>query len=117
MIVYKFRLFDLFLYVLITLLTLSFLYPIAHMIAMSISDPIELGFKTIGIMPVGFSVDAYTFILNDHRIMRYYFNTILYAVTGVPLVSFIPLTILVILANRRQRRLEAEAELRTMNSG
>ena len=74
--------FDTILVILFSLASLSFVYPIVMTIAMSLSDPVKLGFKSVSVWPVGFSFDSYKLLLSDGRIMRYYFNTILYAVTG-----------------------------------
>ena len=74
--------FDIILIILFILVSLSFIYPIVTTIALSFSDAKVLANRTIGIWPVGFSLDSYGMLLADGRIMRYYLNTIMYAVTG-----------------------------------
>ena len=69
-------------YAIIVILTFIFLYPMLNCIAISISDSVKLGGKAITIFPVGFTLDAYKYMLSDAKVYRYYANTILYAVLG-----------------------------------
>ena len=69
-------------YVIIILLTLSFLYPVIYCLSMSLSDPEVLGGQAIGILPKGFSLDAYKYLLSSSKVYRYYGNTLLYAGLG-----------------------------------
>jgi len=64
------------------LLSLSFIYPILYTLSMSVSDAKQLGPRNIKILPVGFTLQSYQYLLSDGRILRYYLNTILYASTG-----------------------------------
>lgn len=75
-------LFDVVNIVFFVLISISFIYPLLMTLATSISNPEMLGSKSVSVWPIGFSVDAYRLLLSDGRIMRYYFNTILYAVSG-----------------------------------
>ncbi len=61
------------------LLSLSFVYPIIMTLAISLSNVTELGYKNVGFLPIGFSLESYRHILSDARILRYYANTIIYA--------------------------------------
>ncbi len=78
----RFTLFDFFTYLFFIVLSFSFLYPLLNQLAMSVSDARQLEWQTIGIFPVGWSLDSYKMLLSDNRIMRYYGNTIMYAATG-----------------------------------
>jgi len=78
----RFTLFDFFTYLFFIVLSFSFLYPLLNQFAMSVSDAKQLEWQTIGIFPVGWSLDSYKMLLSDNRIMRYYGNTIMYAVSG-----------------------------------
>jgi putative aldouronate transport system permease protein len=80
--VFKFGIFDFLLVLVFLLISLSFIVPILMQVALSFSDADELGFRTIGVFPVGLSLDSYQMLFADRRIVRYYFNTILYAVVG-----------------------------------
>lgn len=59
-----------------------FIYPILYCISMSVSNAEILGSKNIKLMPVGFTLQSYDYLLSDGRILRYYLNTITYAITG-----------------------------------
>lgn len=69
-------------YLINILLTLAFMYPIVYCLSMSLSDPEMLGGKAIGLLPKGFSLEAYKYLLSSSKVFRYYGNTILYAGLG-----------------------------------
>lgn len=69
-------------YLINILLTLAFIYPIVYCVSMSLSDPEILGGKAIGLLPRGFSLEAYKYLLSSSKVFRYYGNTILYAALG-----------------------------------
>lgn len=69
-------------YIITIILTLIFLYPVIYCLSLSLSDPVLLGGKTIGLLPKGFSLDAYKYLLSSNKVYRYYANTILYAGLG-----------------------------------
>ena len=74
--------FDVFLVILMILLSCAFLYPLLNMLALSISDAQTLKSSPIYLLPVGFSLESYKALLNDNRILLYYWNTIKYAAVG-----------------------------------
>lgn len=74
--------FDVFLVILMLLLSCAFLYPLLNMLALSISDAQTLKSSPIYLLPVGFSLESYKALLNDNRILLYYWNTIKYAAVG-----------------------------------
>jgi putative aldouronate transport system permease protein len=78
--------FDVVTYVFLSLLSASFLYPLVSQLAISVSDPLTLGWSRAGIIPKGFTLDAYGLLLSDGRILRYYANTIMYAVGGTAMM-------------------------------
>ena len=69
-------------YMIIIILTLAFLYPVIYCLSMSLSDPDILGGQPIGLLPKGFSLEAYRYLLSSSKVFRYYGNTILYAGVG-----------------------------------
>lgn len=69
-------------YILCIVLTLAFLYPVVYCLSMSVSDAEMLGGQPIGILPKGFSLEAYQYLLSSSKVFRYYANTILYAGLG-----------------------------------
>ena len=78
----RFSIFDFLIYLFLTLLSLSFLYPIANQLALSISDAGELGWQRVNVVPIGFSTDSYRALLANDAILRYYINTVKYAAIG-----------------------------------
>ena len=78
----RFSIFDFVISLFLVLLSLSFLYPIANQLAISISDADQLGWQGVTVLPVGFSTDAYRALLSNDAILRYYVNTIKYAAVG-----------------------------------
>lgn len=74
--------FDVFLVILMILLSCAFLYPLLNMLALSVSDAQALKSSPIYLLPVGFSLESYRALLNDNRILLYYWNTVKYAAVG-----------------------------------
>ena len=74
--------FDVFLVILMILLSCAFLYPLLNMLAPSVSDAQTLKSSPIYLLPVGFSLESYKALLGDNRILLYYWNTIKYAAVG-----------------------------------
>lgn len=83
------RVFDFFLYAIILLLTLVCVYPLYFTIIASISDPHAVYTGKVGLLPVGFSLEAYTTMLQNDAIWRGYGNTIFYTVGGTLLNLFL----------------------------
>ena len=79
---------------LMILLSLCFIYPIVMTLAQSFSDAKAMVVKTVFLFPVGFSLDSYKQLLSDISILRYYWNTIVYAGLG----TFLTLTLTGMLA-------------------
>jgi putative aldouronate transport system permease protein len=80
--------FDYFNYAFITLLSAAFLYPMVMTLSLSISD-MEQSSRAFTLLPHGFSLDSYKYLLTDGKILRYYFNSIYYAVCGTLLTLVI----------------------------
>ena len=74
--------FDVFLVILMILLSCAFLYPLLNMLALSVSEAQTLKSSPIYLLPVGFSLESYKALLGDNRILLYYWNTIKYAAVG-----------------------------------
>ena len=73
-------LFDVVNYAFVGLLCLIFIYPVLLTLSISLSDPGIPG--SITLIPRGFTLDSFAFLLKDPRIVRYYLNSIFYAVSG-----------------------------------
>lgn len=77
----RMQLFDYVNYLFILLLCAAFLYPVLLTLSVSVSDP-QLAAQGITFLPRGVTLDSYKFLLNDGRIMRYYANSVFYAVAA-----------------------------------
>ena len=75
-------LFDLGLVIFLTLLSVVFIYPLLLMFSLSVSDPNLVGYAPPKIIPTGFVLEAYKFLLTGSNLLRYYANTILYVSVG-----------------------------------
>jgi putative aldouronate transport system permease protein len=79
----------------VTSLSIMFLlitiYPLYFVIIASFSSPEAISLGKVFLVPSGFNVSAYRFVLMDLRIWLGYRNTILYTVTGVTFGSLITL--------------------------
>lgn len=76
------RVSTLMIYTINILLAIAFLYPVIYCFSLSVSDPKILGGQPIGLLPKGFTLEAYAYLLSSSKVYRYYANTILYAGLG-----------------------------------
>ncbi len=75
--------FDVCNYIFLAILALTCIYPMWHVLAGSISDPVLLT-KHYGpiLYPMGFSIEGYKVVFNNPNILSGYGNTIFYVVVG-----------------------------------
>ncbi len=73
--------FDIFNVIFLCLLGLITLYPFVYIASVSISDINAIIRQSIYLWPVGFSLDAYSLVFSDVKILMAYFNTLWY--TGI----------------------------------
>ncbi len=78
----KWTAFDWFNTVFLVLLSAVFLYPLLMTLGLSFSSPRALVGQNVILLPKGFTLQSYQTILSDPTILRYYWNTIVYASTG-----------------------------------
>ena len=78
----KWTAFDWFNTVFLVLLSAVFLYPLLMTLGLSFSSPKALVGQNVILPPKGFTLQSYQTILSDPTILRYYWNTIVYASTG-----------------------------------
>jgi putative aldouronate transport system permease protein len=71
--------------VLLASLGLLCLLPFIHVLAFSLSDPLASALGTVGIWPVGFTLDNYRFLLEDNLFVHSLAVTTVRVVTGVTL--------------------------------
>ena len=68
--------------VFLVLLSAVFLYPLLMTLGLSFSSAKALVGQNVILLPKGFTLQSYQTILSDPSILRYYWNTIVYAGTG-----------------------------------
>lgn len=76
------RLYDFAIYAALTLLLLSFIYPLYHLLVISLSGGSYVLRGEVGLWPKGFTLDAYRKVLDMPSFIRSYGNTLLYTVSG-----------------------------------
>ena len=77
-----YRAFTIFNDILIGIICLAMLYPFLYLIAQSFSSTEAIVAGKVGIVPVGFSVDTYKYVLSSGVFLPDYLNTLIYAVIG-----------------------------------
>ncbi|MGI6172499.1 MAG: carbohydrate ABC transporter permease [Christensenellales bacterium] len=80
------RMFVAFSYVFITLFGIICLYPFLNIVAKSLSsDEAVYAGKVMGVWPIGFNLNAYQYILNSHRYVTTFMNTVKVTLVGTAL--------------------------------
>lgn len=78
--------FDIFVYIVITVVALVCLYPMLYVLFASLSDPVQIMFHRGGLLwPLGFSLKGYEAVINKPDIWSGYANTLFYVVLGTAL--------------------------------
>ncbi len=77
------RIFDIILFILLTLVFLVVAYPLYFIIISSISDPVPVARGEVTFYPIGFTLDGYARVFRESTVMRGFANSLLYAVVGV----------------------------------
>ena len=85
----KFSVFHLVNYFLLTLLIVICIIPILHVIALSFSQKIEAVAGHVGLIPVGFNLEAYRYVMEDSQFWTSLGVTLLRVVIGVPVNIFL----------------------------
>ena len=87
------KIFNVILYIVLTVLGLLFLYPMWHTLMGSFSDALSLAqHQGLVLWPEGFSLEGYNAVLSNQNIWKGYGNTILYVTTGTALSLFMTIT-------------------------
>ena len=73
---------DLIIYFILLLISFIMLYPVLYMFSVSLSDINAVVRNEVKFYPVGFSLEAYRMFLKDARILKSYYNTIVYSILG-----------------------------------
>ncbi len=80
--------FNIIVYVIVTLATAVCLFPFLYVISNSISDPAYVISQSVYIVPKGFSLGAYKMVFENQQVWVSYRNTIFYTVVGTTLNIF-----------------------------
>jgi len=75
-------------YCVLTLMTLSVLYPFLWVISASVSDPFMIRQGKLWLWPVGFQLKGYNLVFTDVNIMTGYRNSFIYMVAGTSINIF-----------------------------
>lgn len=70
------HIFDAAIIIIMLILMIMILYPLIHLLAVSFSNPDSIRNGSVGLIPVGFNLDAYKLILGDKQIYEAYGSTI-----------------------------------------
>ena len=63
------------------------LYPFIYVFSNSFSDPMAVLRNKVVLLPVGFSLESYKYILSNPEVYTAYYNTIWYVVVSAPAVA------------------------------
>ncbi len=74
--------FDIFNYLFMLLLALIWLFPLARVVALSLSEPNMIELNLVKWLPKGFNIEGYAIMIRHKLLMRSYINTVFYAVGG-----------------------------------
>ena len=74
--------------ILLVLICVVMLYPFLYLVAQSFSSTEAIIAGEVGLLPVGFSVSTYEYVLTGGKFVPYYGNTILYSIIGTVCALF-----------------------------
>ena len=75
--------FDVVIFILLTLIFLIVAYPLYFVIISSFSDPVAVAGGKVTLYPVGITLDGYAKVFKTSEVMRGFANSLLYTFTGV----------------------------------
>lgn len=78
----KFGFFDVWVHLLLLILTITVLYPLLHIVAVSFSDSYEVMANHVLVLPRGFNLNAYAYLLDDNKVMNAFGNSVVYTALG-----------------------------------
>ena len=77
------RIFDVFNVIFFILISISFLYPVFYIIALSLSEAKAITEGQVFIFPVGFNVEAYQYVFRDDTTVRSIIFTATFTIVGI----------------------------------
>ena len=96
------KIFDVFNYIFITVVSLTCILPILHILALSLSAPHYAAGGRVGLLPMGFTVEAYRFTLEAGNFMRAFFISVQRTVLGTAINMFLMITVAFPLSKSRE---------------
>lgn len=82
MIKQKFSIFTLMKCLFLITILLSIVLPLLHIVAVSLSSNIKIMNNEVFLLPKGFTLQAYSYVLTDERVLLAYRNTVIYVIIG-----------------------------------
>lgn len=79
----KFDYIDVIANVFMVLFSITILYPMLHVIAVSLSDSYYIMANKVSIFPMGFTLESYAYFLERSEIISGFFNAVWYTVEGI----------------------------------
>lgn len=79
----KFGLYDAVVHLILILISVSILYPLLHTVAVSFSDSYNVMSNNVLVLPRGFNLESYTYLLSNQKVPRAFLNTVYYTALGV----------------------------------
>ena len=79
----RFGLFDAVVHLVLILISVSILYPLLHTIAVSFSDTYNVMANKVLVLPRGFNLESYLYLLRNQKVPRAFLNTVYYTALGV----------------------------------
>jgi ABC-type sugar transport system permease subunit len=106
------RIFDIFNIAFMILVIFAMLYPLYFTVIASISEPNDVAAGNVFIVPKGFTLNAYKYILQNKEIWSGYRNTIFYTVFGTLMGLFLTIPAAYVLS----KSIEKNKELYEINN-
>lgn len=79
----KISLLDIIVYLILIALSITIIYPMLNVVAISFSDNFNVMARTVTIFPKGFNLDAFNYIAEDGKVFRAFGYTVYYTAFGV----------------------------------
>ena len=69
--------------IIMVLFSISILYPMLHVVAVSLSEKGPIVSNSVTIFPIGFTLESYTYFVDHDQFLTGFVNGVLYTVEGV----------------------------------
>jgi putative aldouronate transport system permease protein len=79
----KFDYIDVIAHIVLILFSACILYPMLHVVAVSLSSPVPILQNRVSIFPIGWTLDSYTYFMDHNEFITGFINQVVYTVEGV----------------------------------